>query len=182
VLGFALFSGCRDDMYDQPRYEPLDSSPFFGDGLSARPLVPGTVARGQLKIDDHLYAGKVQGQDAQTFPMIVDRPLLERGQERFNIYCSPCHGRVGDGRGMIVERGFPAPPSFHIERLRTVPPGHFFGVITNGHGAMYPYAARVEPRDRWAIAAYIKALQLSQNARRADVPPEKQAELKGPNR
>jgi mono/diheme cytochrome c family protein len=181
-LGLALLAGCRQDMYDQPRYEPLDPSAFFDDGLSARPLVPGTVARGHLKNDDHLYAGKVQGKPAETFPMPVDRPLLERGRERFDIYCAPCHGRVGNGRGMIVERGFPAPPSFHIDRLRTTPPGHIFEVITNGHGAMYPYASRVEPRDRWAIAAYIKALQLSQNASRADVPPEKLRELEGTNR
>jgi mono/diheme cytochrome c family protein len=175
----AFHAGCRQDMYDQPRYEPLEASTFFDDGLSARPLVPGTVARGQLRDDDHLFTGKVDGKLAETFPFPVDRRVLERGRERFNIYCSPCHGGVGDGRGMIVARGFPAPPSFHIDRLRTAPPGHFFDVITNGHGAMYPYAARVQPRDRWAIAAYLKALQLSQNASPADVPPEQLRQLEG---
>jgi mono/diheme cytochrome c family protein len=166
-------------MYDQPRYEPLEASAFFEDGQSSRPLVPGTVARGQLRDDDHFYTGNVDGKLVETFPFEVDRSVLERGRERFDIYCSPCHGRAGDGAGMIVKRGFSAPPSFHIERLRKEPIGHFFDVITHGHGAMYSYASRVPPRDRWAIIAYIKALQLSQNATIDDVPLERQAELRG---
>jgi mono/diheme cytochrome c family protein len=166
-------------MYDQPKYRPLDLSAFFDDGQSARSPVPGTVARGQLRIDDHFDTGLVDGKDAETFPIRVDRALLERGQARFNIYCAPCHSRLGDGRGMIVRRGFPSPPSFHIERLRAAPPGHFFVVMTKGYGAMYSYAARVEPRDRWAIAAYVKALQLSQNATIDDVPPDARRTLGG---
>ncbi|HEV3163032.1 MAG TPA: cytochrome c [Isosphaeraceae bacterium] len=157
-------------MYDQPKYEPLEASSFFEDGQSARPLVSGTVARGDLRIDDHLYKGKVDGKLVETFPFPVDRAVMERGRERFNIFCSPCHGRVGDGHGMIVQRGFSAPPSFHKDSLRQEPVGHFYDVITNGHGAMYSYASRVPPRDRWAITAYIRALQLSQSATLDDVP------------
>lgn len=173
----ALAGGCRQDMYDQPRYEPLEASSFFDNGQSARPLVAGTVARGELRTDDHLYKGKVNGKLVETFPFPVDRALIERGRERFNIFCSPCHGRLGDGRGMIVQRGFSAPPSFHIDRLRKEPVGHFFDVITNGHGAMYSYASRVPPRDRWAITAYIRALQLSQHSMLADVPDDERKRL-----
>ena len=170
---FILLStvGCyRDDMRNQPKYKALEESTFFADGRAARPIVEGTVARGQLRIDDHLYAGKVNGELADTFPMAITAEFLARGQERYNIYCSLCHDRVGNGNGMIVQRGFKRPSSFHIDRLREVPVGHFFDVITNGFGVMYDYAARVKPRDRWAIVAYIRALQLSQHASVADLP------------
>jgi hypothetical protein len=135
------------------------------------------VARGQLKLDEHLHTGKINGELATAFPFPVTKVVLLRGQERFNIFCSPCHGRVGDGQGMIVQRGFRQPQSFHIQRLRESPPGYYFDVITNGFGAMYSYAARVPVEDRWAIAAYIRALQLSQNATWEDVPAEQQRQL-----
>lgn len=172
-------SGCDMlDMYDQPRYEPLEASEFFADGGSARPLVEGTIPRGWLREDEALYTGKVEGQFVSKPPLPVDRALLQRGQERFNIYCSVCHSRTGDGDGMIVRRGFRRPPSFvTTERLLEAPAGHFFDVMTNGIGAMPSYASRISPEDRWAIVAYIRALQLAQNARLEDAPPEKRAEL-----
>jgi hypothetical protein len=164
-------------MHVQPRYNPLDGSQFFDDGRSARPEVPGTVARGHLRIDKHFYDGKVDGKEAETFPFPITRAVLERGRERYNVYCTPCHGLTGEGRGMIVQRGFPPPPSYHIDRLRQAPPGHFYGVITNGFGAMYSHAARIVPEDRWAIAAYIRALQMSQHATLADVPESQRSKL-----
>ena len=173
----SLAAGCRQDMQVQPRYNPYDASNFFGDSRSARPPVPGTVARGQLHLDELLYTGKVDGKDAEVFPFPITRADLNRGRERFNIYCAPCHDVTGSGRGMIVLRGFPQPPSFHIDRLRQAPPGHFFDVMTNGLGVMYSYAARVSPEDRWRIAAYVRALQLSQQASIADVPPAQQKTL-----
>jgi hypothetical protein len=177
VITVILMGGCRLDMHLQPKYKPLDPSTFFDDGRSARPAVPGTVARGHLRIDEHLYAGKVNGVLEDTFPFPITRDVLDRGRERYNIYCSPCHDYTGSGRGMIVQRGFPAPPSYHIERLRNAPVGHFFDVITNGYGAMYSYASRVSPDDRWAIVAYIRALQLSQRASLADVPAKERQKL-----
>jgi mono/diheme cytochrome c family protein len=172
-----LVGGCRRDMQVQPRYNPYDASNFYGDSRSARPPVPGTIARGQLHLDELLYAGKVDGKDAEVFPFAITRADLDRGRERYNIYCSPCHDVTGSGRGMIVLRGFPQPPSFHIDRLRQAPPGHYFDVMTNGLGVMYSYAARVSPEDRWRIAAYISALQLSQQATMADVPAAQRANL-----
>jgi len=169
VICLWLF-GCQQKMADQPRYEPLQKSDFFDDQRASRPLVDGTVARGQLGADEEFYTGKVNNEPAQTFPFRVDRQLLLRGQERFTIFCSPCHSRLGDGQGMIVRRGFRPPPSFHIDRLREAPPGHFFDVISHGFGAMPGYAEQIPPRDRWAIVAYIRALQLSQNAALTDVP------------
>jgi mono/diheme cytochrome c family protein len=167
----ALFlSSCRRDMHDQPKYIPLRESTFFADSRSARPLVEGTVARGHLNDDDLLYTGKVNGQDATVFPRRVDAAMMTRGHERFNIYCSPCHGRTGQGDGMVVLRGYRRPPSFHRDRLRTAPVGHFFDVITNGFGAMPDYAAQIRAEDRWAIIAYVRALQLSEHATMADVP------------
>jgi len=163
-------SGCRLDMHEQPRYNPLAKTDFFGDGRSARPVVPGTVARGHLRLDEHLYTGKVNGQLATTFPFPITRQDLERGRDRYNIYCTPCHDATGTGHGMIVLRGFPQPPSYHIQRLRDAPLGHFFDVITNGLGNMYAYDSRVNPEDRWRITAYIRALQLSRSATLADVP------------
>ncbi len=164
-------------MHVQPKYKPLEPSSFFDDGRSARPVVPGTVARGHLRIDEHLYAGKVNGVLVDTFPFPITRPVLERGRQRYNIFCSPCHDEAGTGRGMIVQRGFQQPPSYHIDRLRQAPVGHFFDVITNGFGAMYSYAARVSPEDRWAIVAYIRALQLSQQATLDDLPESERGKL-----
>ncbi|HUK51980.1 MAG TPA: cytochrome c [Candidatus Binatia bacterium] len=171
--------GCRLDMHVQPKYKPLAQTDFFGDGRAARPVVAGTVARGQLHLDDHLYTGKVDGKLVTTFPFAVTRADLERGRDRYNIYCTPCHDPAGHGRGMIVLRGFPPPPSYHIQRLRDAPVGHFFDVITNGLGNMYSYASRVSPEDRWRIIAYIRALQLSQGAALNDVPAAERGELEG---
>ncbi|HVX16362.1 MAG TPA: c-type cytochrome [Pirellulales bacterium] len=174
VMVTLAVSGCDMlDMYDETRFEPLEANPFFDDGASARPLVAGTVARGDLREDEALYTGKVDGKYVTELPLELDRALLARGRERFDIYCSPCHGRLGDGRGMIVERGFRQPPSFvGTDRLLDSPIGHFYDVASNGFGAMPSYASRVSPRDRWAIAAYIRALQRSQNGKIEDVPEE----------
>jgi len=157
-------TACRQDMHNQPRYKPFAATPFFGDGRSERPTIADTVARGQLHLDQARYTGKENGKDVESFPIQITRADLARGQERFNIYCSPCHGRLGDGHGMIVRRGLRQPPSYHDPRLVNAPVGHFFDVMTNGYGAMYSYASRVAVDDRWRIAAYIRALQLSQNA------------------
>lgn len=181
LIGVALsalaLAGCRQDMHDQPRYRPLSASTFFEDGSSARPLVPGTVARGELRTDTLLYTGMVDGEPATMFPFPITRDIMARGRERFDIFCAPCHGRTGRGDGMIVQRGFRRPPTYHSDRLRSEPPGHFFDVMTNGFGAMPPYASQVPVRDRWAIAAYIQALQLSQHATPDDVPAEARGEL-----
>jgi mono/diheme cytochrome c family protein len=165
-----LLASCQQQMADQPRSKPLAKSGFFSDGRSARPPVEGAVARGRLEADEHFYSGKVGGKDADGFPFPVTQPVLRRGQERFNIYCSPCHGRIGNGEGMIVRRGYRAPPSYHTEKLRRAPAGHFFDVMTHGIGAMPDYAEQLSAADRWAIAAYIRALQLSQHAALADAP------------
>lgn len=157
-------TACRQDMHDQPRYKPLAATDFFGDGRAARPAIDDTVARGQLQVDGPRYTGKENGKDIDYFPIQITRADLARGRERFEIYCTPCHGRLGDGHGMIVSRGLQQPPTYHDDRLRNGPVGHFFDVMTNGYGAMYPYASRVSVDDRWRIAAYIRALQLSQNA------------------
>ncbi|MCS7157936.1 MAG: cytochrome c [Blastocatellia bacterium] len=178
LLALALGgSACRQDMHDQPRYEPLEGSTFFADSRASRPLVEGTVPRGFARMDEHLYTGKVRGQLAETFPFPITRSILERGRERYDIFCAPCHGRDGYGEGMIVQRGFRQPSSFHTDRLRQAPVGYFFDVITNGFGTMYSYASRIPPEDRWAIVAYIRALQLSQNARLQDVPPAERRRL-----
>jgi mono/diheme cytochrome c family protein len=159
-------------MHDQPKYIPLRPSTFFADARSARPIVAGTVARGQLHEDVLLYTGKDNGADAAVFPFAVDEQVMARGRERFNIYCSPCHGSAGFGDGMVVRRGYRAPPSFHDDRLRNAPVGHFFDVVSNGFGAMPDYAAQIRAEDRWAIVAYIRALQLSEHATVNDVPAE----------
>jgi len=169
-------------MADQPRYQPLQRSTFFSDERSERPLVPDTVARGHLDADAAFYTGKVGGNLVDTLPLPLTEELLARGEERFNIFCSPCHDRTGNGNGMVVQRGFRAPPSYHIGRLRQAPIGHFFDVMTHGFGAMPDYAAQVPPRDRWAIAAYIRALQLSQNATLADVPLQERQQLEKENK
>jgi hypothetical protein len=171
------FAGCRLDMHVQPKYKPDEPSTFFDDGRANRPEVPGTVARGQLRIDQGFYTGRVNGVLVDTFPFPITPQVLERGRERFNIFCTPCHDYTGSGHGLVVQRGFPPPPSYHIDRLRNAPVGHFFEVMTNGYGAMFSYASRVSPKDRWAIAAYIRALQLSQHATLDDVPPQARRKL-----
>jgi mono/diheme cytochrome c family protein len=172
-----LLSSCRRDMAQQAKYKPLQAATFFENGMASRPLPPHTIPRGQLREDELYFTGRLNGQLANVFPETVTRAMLERGRERFDIYCAVCHGASGKGDGMIVRRGFPAPPSLHLDRLRTAPAGHFYDVITSGFGVMYPYAARVAPADRWAIAAYIRALQLSQNSTLADVEPAEKAQL-----
>jgi mono/diheme cytochrome c family protein len=175
LMLFSLF-GCND-MDRQPKFQPLDPSSFFSDGRSARTPPADTVARGDLRDDELLYTGKHHGKDAEIFPFPVTADVLARGRERYDIFCAVCHGRVGDGQGMIVKRGFPAPPSYHTDRLRQPPVGHYFDVISNGYGRMYSYSDRIPVEDRWAIIAYIRALQLSQNASVADLPAEDRAEL-----
>jgi cytochrome c553 len=176
LLPFIL-TACRRDMFDQPRSNPLGHSDFFADGAASRTLVPGTIPRGHLDADEAFYTGKIGTNLISNFPVLITRELLERGRERYDIYCAVCHGPNGDGHGVVVQRGFPAPPSYHIDRLRQAPPGYFFDVITRGYGVMYSYASRVEPADRWAIAAYIRALQLSHDATLNDVPPAEQTNL-----
>lgn len=154
-------AACRQDMHNQPRYKPLAYTQFFGDARSARPTIDDTVARGQLRIDTARYTGKENGKDINYFPIQITPADIKRGQERFNIYCSPCHGMTGEGNGMIVRRGLRQPPSYYDDRLRDAPVGHFFDVMTNGYGAMYSYASRVASDDRWRIAAYIRTLQAS---------------------
>jgi hypothetical protein len=174
---FLVLSNCRQDMHDQPRYESMEASEFFEDGSASRRPPEGTVPRGFLRIDELLYTGKVDGEVASVFPFQVTEEFLARGRQRYDIFCSPCHDRVGKGRGIIVQRGMKQPPSFHIVRLREAEPGYFYDVITNGFGVMYSYASRVPVRDRWAIAAYIRALQLSQNASYGDVSESDLAEV-----
>ena len=167
----ATLAGCHKDMYDQPRYEPYSESSFFKDGTSFRPLVAGTIARGELRADRLLYYGKgPDGGDSTEFPFPITDAIMERGRQRFNIYCLPCHGALGDGQGMIVRRGMQAPPSFQIDRLKEAPVGHFFEVISNGYGAMYPYAYRIPTDDRWAIIAYVRALQFREGVQVNDLP------------
>jgi mono/diheme cytochrome c family protein len=170
VVLCSLLTACRQDMHNQPKYRGLRPSTFFADGSSARPLVEGTVARGTLQDDEAFFTGKVDKVTVKELPFPIDEAVLNRGQERFNIYCSPCHDRTGRGNGMVVRRGYRQPPSYHIERLRQADVGYFFDVITNGFGVMPDYKAQIAPRDRWAIVAYIRALQLSQHAAASDVP------------
>ncbi|HZI66760.1 MAG TPA: cytochrome c [Thermoanaerobaculia bacterium] len=172
----AVNAGCRQEMYDQPRYKPLAKSTFFEDGRSARPLVEGTVARGSI---DPLApaGGGAPGSLATTLPMPLTRELLVRGRERYGIFCAPCHDATGSGRGMVVRRGYRPPPTLHIERLRDAPVGHLYDVITRGVGAMPDYAQQIPPADRWAIAAYVRALQLSQRAAPGDVPAGERSKL-----
>jgi cytochrome c553 len=172
-----LLMACQQKMAEQPRYKPLAKSEFFGDDRSSRPAVEGAVARGRLETDGYFYTGKRGGKEVETFPFPVTREVLARGRERFDIFCAPCHDRIGNGQGMIVRRGYRAPPSYHIDRLRQAPAGHFFDVMTHGFGAMPDYAQQIAPEDRWAIAAYIRALQLSQHATLADLPVEERKKL-----
>jgi mono/diheme cytochrome c family protein len=164
------FTGCRQDMQDQPKFLPLRGTSFFVDGRSARNQVPGTVARSQAETGSYFQTGLVDGKEGDGMPIPVTTALLARGQERYNVYCSPCHSRVGNGEGMIVQRGYYQAANFQSERLRQAPLGHFVTVIRGGYGAMPMYATELPPMDRWAVAAYIRALQLSQNAKAADAP------------
>jgi mono/diheme cytochrome c family protein len=170
-------AGCRQDMHNQPKAIPLRESMFFKNTSSARPLVDDTVARGTLQDDAAFFTGKENGAEVDALPLPLTADVLDRGQQRYDIYCSPCHDVTGSGRGMIVRRGYKQPPSYHTDRLRQAPIGHFYDVMTNGFGAMPDYKAQIAPRDRWAIAAYIRALQLSQHASLADVPQQDRQKL-----
>ncbi len=177
VLCVLVVSACRQDMHDQPKYEPLEKSAFFGDERSARPIVEGTVARGHLRDNPEYFTGKTGDTFVAFFPLDVTEELVQRGHQRYNIFCTPCHGVLGDGLGIVVRRGFKKPPSFHIDRLRQAPPGYFYDVTTSGFGVMSSYAEQIPVKDRWAIAAYLRALQLSQNAHLDVLPEEKRKEL-----
>jgi mono/diheme cytochrome c family protein len=179
VVSLIASTGCelRQAMYDQEKYEPLERSTFFADGLSYREQIPETVARGQLRLDTHYYEGKIGGELSDELPVPVTQELLTRGQERYGIYCTPCHDPTGQGNGIIVKRGLKQPPSLHQQRLRDMPVAYFYDVITNGYGVMYSYASRVPVADRWAIAAYIRTLQLSQNIEFDQLPEEDQRQL-----
>ena len=179
ALGLVAFllAGCRLDMHLQPKYLPYEPSHFFRDGRSERPPVPGTVARGHLRLDDLLYTGQENGTVSNRFPFPITKADLDRGREQYNVFCTPCHDYTGSGNGMIVQRGFPKPPSYHIDRLRAAPVGHFFDVMTNGFGEMYSYGSRISPEDRWRIAAYIRVLQLSQHSTIQDVPESQRQKL-----
>lgn len=179
VLAAVTFASCRQDMQDSPRFRPYRASDLYADGSSARPLVEGTVARGHLDDDELLHTGKVNGQISPLFPFPITRADLDRGQDRFNIYCSPCHGRTGEGNGMIVQRGFKKAANYHIDRLRQAPAGYLFGVITNGFGAMPDYKSQIPVEDRWRIIAYVRALQLSHDAPASDVPSDERQKLGG---
>jgi mono/diheme cytochrome c family protein len=178
LCALALAS-CRPDMSNQPRAKPLSQSDFFSDGTNARPQPLHSVAWQDARENNALSTGLTNGTYVTQLPIKLTPQLLNRGRERFDAICAECHDRTGSGNGMVVQRGFPQPPSFHVERLRTAPIGHFYDVITNGYGVMYPYASRVDPEDRWAIAAYIRALQLSHNARPSDIDPADRAKLEG---
>jgi mono/diheme cytochrome c family protein len=165
-----VLAGCREDMQDQPKFIPQRGSSFYPDGRSVRPQVDNTIARNQGDEDSYFKTGLIAGKEGDGLPIPLNTATMERGQERFNIYCTPCHSRVGNGDGMIVQRGYRPAGNFHTDRLRAAPLGHFFAVMTNGYGAMPDYAAQLTPQDRWAVAAYIRALQLSQDAKPGDVP------------
>lgn len=169
VMLLAL-TGCGRNMYEQARFEEDEPSTFFADGTSSQPLPEGVVSRSRGSVDEAFFTGQDDNGLLAEPPLEITQEVLERGQERYNIYCSPCHNYSGDGQGMIVQKGFVQPASFHEERLQASPVGYFFNVITNGYGRMYSYGSRVPPEDRWAIASYIKALQYSQTAPVADLP------------
>ncbi len=183
LLVLAAAPGCRQDMHDQPSYSPLEASTFFADGTSAREPVPGTVARGRLFDDTHLYTGLRPGETGaaayhSTFPFAIEAADLDRGHDLFNAFCSMCHDRLGSGNGMVVQRGFRRPTSLHDKRLRDAPAGYIFDVITNGYGMMPDYKSQIPAEDRWRIIAHVRALQLSQNATIADVPAQDRARLR----
>lgn len=172
MAALAALAGCQQQMAIQPRYQPLAASDYFADGQAARQPVDGTLPQGRADLD-YLYVAK----DATTFPLPLTADLIARGQQRYNIFCTPCHGLSGDGNGFVTTRGFRHPPTFHSDRLRAAPVGHFFDVITNGFGAMYDYSAQIPPRDRWAIIAYVRALQLSQNVPAAQLTPDQRTKI-----
>ena len=176
-LGAFALTACQRNMYDQPKFLPDQQNYYFPGEQVDRPPVAHTVPRGPLDDGSVFYTGKTGNVLAAVFPMPVTLDLVKHGQEAFDINCSACHGRDGYGEGMVVQRGFPQPPSFHSDRLRQAPVGHFFDVITHGYGVMYPFASRVSPADRWAIIAYIRALQLSQNAAAPQLDPTDRAQL-----
>lgn len=178
LLAVLLAGGCRQDMHDQPRYRLNGSATLFGDGRAARPAVKGTVARGLLKTDAALWEGKAGDKPVDQFPFPITREVIARGRDRYNIYCSPCHGLTGYGDGVIVTRGLKNPPSYHTDALRDQPVGHFYNVITNGNGSMLSYASRIPVRDRWAIVAYIRVLQQSQNVKFAELSREDQEKVR----
>lgn len=182
VASILALAGCRNDMHDQPRYKPLGAAEFFSDHRAARPQVDGTVARGHLRIDEARYTGKIAGEDIDQFPIPITKADIEWGQTRYNIYCTPCHGRLGDGNGMVVLRGYRQAATYYSDKLMKAPVGHFFDVITNGFGAMPSYASRLEPDDRWRVIAYIRALQLSESAKITDVPPGQDLPVEPPPR
>jgi len=179
AAGFVLLAGgCRQDMHNQPKYVTYRSSEFFRDGLSERQPVVGTVARGDLRADAYFYTGKNGTKEGDQFPFPITMQVMARGRERYDIYCSPCHSRVGDGNGMIVKRGYRQAANFHLPRYLSQPVGHYYDVISHGWGAMPDYAAQIEPADRWAIAAYIRALQYARNATMAEVPADQRSQMK----
>ena len=177
AIAAAMFASCRPDMMNQPKAKPLSESDFFSNGANARQPPAHTVPRGDAREDTAFYTGQTNGIYVTQLPIKLTHELMTRGRDRFEAICAECHDRTGSGNGMVVQRGFPQPPSFHVDRLRNAPIGHFFDVITNGYGVMYSYATRVEPEDRWAIAAYIRALQLSHNAKPSDVAPGEEPKL-----
>jgi len=170
-------AACHQDMFEQPKYRPLDESQFFSDGRSARPVPANTFEYGKSDESDAIARGTEKGVFVPTIPIAVDEALLRRGQQRFDIYCSPCHGRIGDGHGMIAKRGFKQPADLSSDRVRHAPPGYLYAVIANGFGAMPDYGDQVPVHDRWAIVAYLRALELSRHATLAEVPPEGQQAL-----
>ncbi len=182
-----LLAACHQDMYNQPKVQTYDPSTFFADGRGSRPNIPGTVAVGAAQTDTYLYTGLINGVEGDVMPFEITRAVLERGQQQYNIWCAVCHGEAGYGQSVVAQRGGIVPANFHQQRLRDAPIGHFFVIITNGvyrgdpakdgYQSMYSYASRIKAEDRWAIAAYIRALQLSQNATLDDVPPEQRANL-----
>lgn len=182
-----LLAACHQDMYDQPKLQTYEPSSFFADGRASRPVVPGTVAIDQIQTDEYLFTGLVEGAEGDVMPFPVTKDLLARGQQQYNVWCSVCHGEAGYGQSMVAQRGGIVPANFHQDRLRDAPVGHFFVIISNGvyrgdpdnggYQSMFSYASRIEAEDRWAIAAYIRALQLSQNATVEDVPPAERAQL-----
>ncbi len=176
-IAVLLLAGCRRDMQDQPHYKPLAPSRFFTDGRSARPIPAGTIARDELLLTDAAHTGTLNGAFLNQVPKPVNKAMLMHGQERFNIYCSPCHGLLGDGNGMIAKRGFKWPADLHTDRLRNAPPGYIYQVIANGFGAMPGYSEQIPANDRWDIVAYIHALQLSRHATPSDVPPAERGQL-----
>lgn len=176
-FGVLVTSACRQDMQDQPKYKPLAPSRFFADGRSARPIPAHTIARDELNDNDSFHTGEINGAFLDTIPLAVNLQLLERGHDRYNIFCSPCHGEVGDGLGMVARRGFQIPANLHTDRLRAVPPGYIYQVITNGYGAMPDHGDQIPVRDRWAIVAFVRALQLSHHVTLADVPRAEREQL-----